>query len=411
MNTIYDQKLNEMFDNINVPRYDFTTDEMLCRYISKTCLSHTHVFIDDSRNRNNQGMSRTIARSMSTGLVLNRLEGLALRSDSDVLLQMDHDNIEKILYIGHTPDFCIWITPLFVTKLKTVWVKIEQFRIYDVKKMFLDLLNGLEYMKSKHITSGVIHEDNLAYDGTSWYISGIFNAKKLGESCSGEYVTSSLKSPRYLTEKGNHNFIPEDDLWQLMLMYVITYYGFNPFQDDNSIFSATRGTLQSPNIYLVILNIFHKKCQDITLSDGVDNFGSLLKTLLTSVNLEIYGYNLFRYIIEHHDTHNTEGLSNILTPEIIASLKLVPEKVVSVNIDQYITKFKECECVICFSKTIRYRFKHCNHEVCCHDCYIRIGNKCPMCRQIIEATEELSEKDLEQIENKRKNIYFKVSSI
>jgi len=419
MNTIHDQKLNEMFDNINAKRYyDGTPNEQsLHDYIHATRMLYKHVFIDDSRNKNKQGLLRTINRSMSTGLVLNSILTDSLRSDGDVLLQMNHENIEKILYIGHTQNYCIWITPLFVTKLKTVWVKIEQFRIYDVKKMFLDLLNGLEYMKLRHITSGVIHEDNMAYNGTSWYISGIFNAKKTGESCSGQYVTPSLKSPRYYSEYDNSEYnnnpilIPEDDLWQLILMYVITYYGFNPFQNDNSIFSATRGTLQATSIFQMLANVLEKKCQDITLSGEVDSFGSLLKTLLTSVNLEIYGYNLFRYIIEHNATQNTEGLNNILTPEIIASLKLVPEKVVSVNIDQYVTKFKECECVICFSETIRYRFKHCNHEVCCHNCYIRIGNKCPMCRQIIEATEELSEEDLEKIENKRKDMYFKVSSI
>lgn len=412
MNTVQYQNTNERVAKLPQQKDGKPDIKWLSTYIAASCRLYYPVFVDDSRNKDIG--NRSVIRSIANDLVLNRLQIASLKKDFDILLQLNHDNIEKILYIGYTEHFCVWITPLFVTKLKTVWVKIEQFRIFDVKKMFMDLLKGLEYMKSKNIASGVIHEDNLAYNGTSWYISGIVNAAKQGESASGVYIQSSIKSPRYLKHQETADeedlySVPEDDLWQLILMYVITYYGFNPFHDHNSVFSPKQGTLLARSKNIVFLNIIAKRCQDITLTTKADCFGIMLKTLLTSIHLDIYGYDLFRYIIEHNGTVHTEGLDDLLTPEIRASLET--KNIISVNIDQYITKFKECECIICFSNTIKYRFKHCNHEICCHSCFDKLKNRnCPICRQPIVKTEELSVTDLEEINKKRKQMYFEIKS-
>jgi hypothetical protein len=412
--------------------------KLLNAYIRNSFRTNENIktFHEDSRNKN-IGLRRSVCRATVEDLVINRVEmNITNMLENENLLQLNHKNIEKILYTDSTIDFFIWITPLFITKLKTVWVNLEQFRVYDVKKMFSDLLNGLEYMKAHNVASGVIHEDNLAYNGQDWYISGIVNSGKLGESASGQYITSSLKSPRYLREHYKQ-YIPEDDLWQLVLMYVITYYGFNPFHPSEDRFQnstlLTGNRLNSE----ILENIDKGNCQEITLTTRADRFGQILKMLLLSKSLNCVSYELFRYIIENNGTTNTQGLDVLVDQESIASVERAQElenqniyevefererqhrneiekqkeDIVSVNIDQYIKKFKECECIICFSHTIKYRFLNCKHEICCNSCFQRLENKkCPMCREPIVETEELSLDYIKELNEKRKNIYFQIRS-
>lgn len=411
--------------------------DLLNNYIKEhyNTQENKNVFYKDSRNKEDNGSLRTVRRATVEDLVINRVETYSSNVlENENLLQLNHENIEKILYTtGCNNDFFMWITPLFITKLKTVWVNLEQFRVYDVKKMFSDLLNGLEYMKAHNVASGVIHEDNLAYNGQDWYISGIVNSQKMGECASGVYITSSLKSRRYLHLNTYHKqYIPEDDLWQLVLMYVITYYGFNPFQPLETRF-------QNSTLLRIWFELFERiaegECQDITLSTRADTFGQILKMLLLSKFLNCSSYELFRYIIENNGTTNTQGLDVLIDQEARASvereqefehqnvayqqeyeqhryqLEKYKENIVSVNIDQYIEKFKECECIICFSYTIKYRFLNCQHEICCDSCFHRLENKnCPMCRQPIVKIEELSTDYIKELNEKRKDIYFQVVS-
>jgi hypothetical protein len=384
---------------------------LLTNYVKESCgtVDNKNIFYKGSRNTSHSGK---LIRVNVEDLVINRLQLLDANAyENESLLQLNHENIECILYTGCNIDFFIWITPLFVTKLKTVWVNIEQFRVYDVRKMFSDLLNGLEYMKARNVASGVIHEDNLAYNGQSWYISGIVNATKDGECASGAYTPSSLKSPRYISLKNDKDlpYIPEDDLWQLVLMYVITYYGFNPFQLSADRFKNT--TLL--NCQSLLRRIADEECQEITLTTRADCFGQILKTLLLSKFLNCTSYDLFRYIIENNGTTNTQGLNVLVDQESRASIEKAQEQkdIVSVNIDQYIEKFKECECIICFSYTIKYKFLNCNHEICCDSCYQRLENKrCPMCREPIVKCEKLSTEYINLLNEQRKKIYFQIAS-
>lgn len=380
---------------------------LLSNYVREfsTTPENINMFYKNSRNKNNH-------RAIVKDLVINRLiKERANAVENESLLQLNHENIERILYTGCNLDFFIWITPLFVTKLKTVWINIEQFRVYDVRKMFLNLLNGLEYMREQNVASGVIHEDNLAYNGQVWYISGIVNQTKDGENASGVYTPSSLKSPRYinLNENESSQHIPEDDLWQLILMYVITYYGFNPFQPADTRFQNTT-LLHNTEL---LQQILQGNCQEITLTTRADCFGQTLKTLLLSKFLNSASYALFRYIIENNGTANTQRLNALVDEETRASIEKTQQQkdINSVNIDQYIKIFKECECIICFSYTIRYRFLNCKHEICCDSCFQRLENKtCPMCRAPIVKCEELSAKDIELLNEERKNKYFQIAS-
>lgn len=380
---------------------------LLSNYVREfsTTPENINMFYKNSRNKNNH-------RAIVKDLVINKLiKERANAVENESLLQLNHENIERILYTGCNLDFFIWITPLFVTKLKTVWINIEQFRVYDVRKMFLNLLNGLEYMREQNVASGVIHEDNLAYNGQVWYISGIVNQTKDGENASGVYTPSSLKSPRYinLNENESSQHIPEDNLWQLILMYVITYYGFNPFQPADTRFQNT--TLLHNTALLQ--QILQGNCQEITLTTRADCFGQTLKTLLLSKFLNSASYALFQYIIENNGTANTQRLNALVDEETRASIEKTQQQkdINSVNIDQYIKIFKKCECIICFSYTIRYRFLNCKHEICCDSCFQRLENKtCPMCRAPIVKCEELSAKDIELLNEERKNKYFQIAS-
>jgi hypothetical protein len=185
---------------------------------------------------------------------------------------------------------------LFVDKLENVWKEKSQFSKYDVSKMFTDFWNALDFLKSQNICHGTIHENNLAFDGKNWYISGLMSTKKTGESQSGCYVESSFKSRRFLCSPNrndinfvyfpNDYLIPSDDMWQLVLMYVITFYGFNPFLNSFTDF--------------IQLNIRKGKCKEISNSKNA----KYLKEILTSKNkIKDEDYN---YILEIFKNNNDE---------------------------------------------------------------------------------------------------------
>jgi hypothetical protein len=92
----------------------------------------------------------------------------------------------------------------------------------------------------------------------------------------------SLNNLNYNDEK--FHTIPSDDMWQLVLMYVITYYGFNPFNNNVSIYTA-------------IINIRNGKCKEISKSF----YGKYLEEILTSKNeLENNDYNKISEIFQNN---------------------------------------------------------------------------------------------------------------
>jgi hypothetical protein len=244
----------------------------------------------------NSNLSRDILKSEFENLVLNRVEIIHFKKDYDWISTLKHQNLEPIFNLQKNEDFIFFTTPLFVDNLKNVWKEKSQFSKYDVSKMFTDFWNALDFLKSQNICHGTIHENNLAFDGKNWYISGLMSTKKTGESQSGCYVESSFKSRRFLCSpnRNNINFvyfpndylIPSDDMWQLVLMYVITFYGFNPFLNSFTDF--------------IQLNIRKGKCKEISNSKNA----KYLKEIITSKNkIKDEDYN---YILEIFKNNNDE---------------------------------------------------------------------------------------------------------
>ena len=249
-------------------------------------------YFDPTKFQGRNDGNRSIARSEFENLVLNRSEIIHFKKDYDWISTLKHQNLEPIFNLQKNEDFIFFTTPLFVDKLENVWKEKSQFSKYDVSKMFTDFWNALYFLKSQNICHGTIHENNLAFDGKNWYISGLMSTKKTGECQSGIYIQSSFKSRRFLcSPKVNENFpndylIPSDDMWQLVLMYVITYYGSNPFFSKN---------------YETNYNIYKGNCKEISNSEN----GKYLMEILTSKNkIEDEDYwkilNVFQNNNDHH---------------------------------------------------------------------------------------------------------------
>jgi hypothetical protein len=244
------------------------------------------------KGRNNG--NREITKSEFEGLVLNRIDKFFIKDNYVEIANLNHENLEPILNIQITNDFIYFTTPFFIDKLANVLKEKSQFTKYDVSKMFCDFWNVLNFLKSKNISHGTIHENNLAFDGNNWYISGLLSTKKTGECMSGCYVESSYKSRR-LMKNSNRTFndsyldiIPSDDMWQLVLMYVITYYGFNPFAE-------------TKNNHTVIINILKGNCKEISNSI----YGEYLKKILTTkYELQNDDYcKIFNIFKNNNDSH------------------------------------------------------------------------------------------------------------
>lgn len=149
------------------------------------------------------------------------------RDDYKTLLTLHHINLEFIHDVYEDDWVLYFISNVFVAKLADVWKNIYQ-PIDSVDKIFLDFYKGLVYLKSKNICHGSIHENNLAFDGELWYIAGLVGADKTGENesfCGTSVITA--KSPRYFFHRKNNsveNSVPDDDLWQLIVMFCITKF-------------------------------------------------------------------------------------------------------------------------------------------------------------------------------------------
>jgi hypothetical protein len=247
---------------------------------------------------------RQVSLAEHNGMILSRIDRGDNRFPSLVLQALKHENIEEILNIQKDDNFNYFVTPVFVDVLENVWAEKTQFSKYSVSKMFIDFLNGLEYLRNFWeerafyglLAHGCIHERNLAFNGKNWYISGLITPRKLEENKSGEYTNPELKSRRYLEAKvmntNENTVLHGDDLWQLVLMYVRTYYGINPF--DNEL----------PAFGLVELNILGGKCQNIAVKGKEETeIGKALREMLVSTE-ELTCYSQVREIFENNtDEH------------------------------------------------------------------------------------------------------------
>jgi hypothetical protein len=264
---------------------------------SKKLFENWKKYFDPTKFQGRNDGNRLISRSEFESLVLNRIQNVTIKKDYDWISTLKHQNLEPILNLQKNEDFVFFTTPLFVDKLENVWKEKSQFSKYDVSKMFTDFWNALYFLKSQNICHGTIHENNLAFDGKNWYISGLMSTEKTGESQSGCYVQSSFKSRRFLCSpnRNDTNFvyfpndylIPSDDMWQLVLMYVISYYGFNPFFEKWNITTT--------------FHISEGKCKEISNSEN----GKYLMKILTSKNkIEDEDYwkilNVFQNNNDHH---------------------------------------------------------------------------------------------------------------
>jgi hypothetical protein len=246
----------------------------------KTILKKFRDNFDAKKFKGRNDGNRKIARSEFEGIVLNRIEILDIKDNYVEISKLKHDNLEPIFNFQTTDDFVFFTTPLFSCKLATVWEEKSHTK-QDIKEMFYDFWKALNFLKSQNISHGTIHENNLAFDGKKWYVSGLLSTEKIGSCMSGLVNSYSYKSRRSSLINLNYNdekfhTIPSDDMWQLVLMYVITYYGLNPFNDLDHCVNTT-------NYYYchsLIDNIRNGKCKEISKSLN----GKYLEEILTSKN-------------------------------------------------------------------------------------------------------------------------------
>jgi serine/threonine protein kinase len=243
-------------------------------FLSKENLNNVFLktFIPEKFQGRNDG-NRQIAKSETGGLVLNRVEIYNVIKNYKILRNLKHENIEVILNMVEEKDFIFFTTYFYVDSLQTVWKNKDNYNRAQIVNIFSDCHKALDFLKSKNICHGAIHEHNIAFNGKNWYISGLITSNKTGECKSGVSNQACMKSRHYLL---NDVLVPSDDMWQLVLMYVITYYGFIPFYYENR--------------HEIFLNIFNGKCKIISFHNYSSKFGKKLYKILTR-KYEAYDYD------------------------------------------------------------------------------------------------------------------------
>ena len=196
--------------------------------VLRKAFANKNVSFLDSRTSDTRLVSRKPCEESI--LVLNRLitdvDALA-RKQIKRAKECDHDNVERILNCVENDTFSFWTT-IFYQDTIAAALKENRISNYDIDKMFHQIFDGLDYLKSKNIKHGHIHERNLAYDGKNWFIGGLVQPGK-GSNQSTSGITSDnncLRSRRQLKEKKTTS---GDDMWQVILMFVRVVYGRNPF--------------------------------------------------------------------------------------------------------------------------------------------------------------------------------------
>jgi hypothetical protein len=325
----------------------FSMNEVVDYVRKNACSEENKKLFLNGRNFGNRTITRVVFENI---YVLNKILTMTMDlSKFKEAISINHENVERILCWFQDEHFHYALTNLFKYKLKTVWEEMSQFIKFDVKKMFLDFFEGILFLKNKNIIHTTIHSDNMAFNGTNWYISGILTTQKLGECTSGTYNVSSLKSRRFSNE--NH-FLPSDDLWQLILLYVVTYYGYNPFRTYTKIQNYEKWSfdfsLDCQN------NINRGICQSITVTDKIGSYGDKLHKMLT--NLFENSYEEFKIIIENN---NEENVIDLIDGDAV--------------------------CIICYANKKQVTFSPCAHNIMCFPCAERLASKtsliCPYCRQ------------------------------
>jgi hypothetical protein len=253
----------------NVGRIHFRADHP---FLSKDCSILKNV-INDLQFRNPMhgdevefpcvGYDSRVAKRSSKQLVANWME----REDTDLKKQnwlrgsmannnLWHVNVEKILnfldiemefkksksvgasktmMLTETQHFFFWTTVHYLETLHSVIALGRLMNCHPVEKIFPQLLKGLIFLKQHDIPHGSIHERNVAFDGENWIIIGLMRPQTRVECDRSEEemrrehgnVSSDLKSRRLCILGGQSTC--GDDLWQLILLFVIICNIHHPF--------------------------------------------------------------------------------------------------------------------------------------------------------------------------------------
>lgn len=202
------------------------------------CTRHSDFFSEDHKNwkewfssgsdlivfQAGRAERRVLERRQWKKIVINLG---CLRKDCKDILKLHHPNIEFVHELSeydHSRTY--FVTNLFVDSLQNVW---ENNQEMNTVQAFIDLLQGLQYLKSRNVCSGYVHAENIAWDGKNWYLSGLIGAVKKENSSfagnSGDYVRTCIRSPRYFNQREEtleEFLIPADDVWQLIFMFFLT---------------------------------------------------------------------------------------------------------------------------------------------------------------------------------------------
>jgi serine/threonine protein kinase len=139
-----------------------------------------------------------------------------------------------------------YTTTIFYRDTIAAAMKENRISNYDIDKMFHQIFDGLDYLKSKKIKHGHIHERNVAYDGKNWFIGGLVEHQRDSSDtitiCKREEETLISRRAYQDQEDTQVNMTYGDDLWQVILTFVKVVYNKNPFLSDMpSRYNVTEG--------------------------------------------------------------------------------------------------------------------------------------------------------------------------
>jgi serine/threonine protein kinase len=223
------------------------------------------------------------------------------------IVSLKHKNIENISRWFYSGELFYFFSKKYTGTIESIIQNKTQFIKHDIKKLFIDFHQALVFLKEKNICHRNINPKNLRFNGRKGFIGGFLEIQLVGTVYTPVYGIF-LKSRRYLLQEYKQEEIcgfledvpvqpfPSDDMWNLVAIYVYTYYGFDPFNPKSLLYPSLE----------VDLNTLQGQCSDITLDKHVSIYGRELMGILTR-EYETYDYENILKIFMHNDDAHING--------------------------------------------------------------------------------------------------------
>jgi len=159
-----------------------------------------------------------------------------LRNEVEILLQIDHPNIIKLIDLFDTEDKLYLVMELVTGgELFDRIVEREQYSEADAKEVMRQLFDAIEYIHSKDIVHRDLKPENLLLEDQEHDTNIKLTDFGLSKIVDAEYMSTACGTPGYVAPEilNASGYGPAVDMWSSGVIMYILLCGYPPFYNEN----------------------------------------------------------------------------------------------------------------------------------------------------------------------------------